>query len=80
MYKDFVHISVCRHRALEKVLGCIAEGVDSMKLSKEKLLRYNLELRYLAILFEKGLITEEERDIMYEKIKKDYGVVCNYEA
>lgn len=42
-----------------------------------RLVRYNLQLSYLAQLRDKSLITEEEYKKILDSLKKDYKVISN---
>lgn len=46
-------------------------------MNNKSLVRYNLQLSYLAKLKDKSLITEEEYKKILESLKKDYKVVSN---
>lgn len=48
-------------------------------MSNDKRIRMSMELNYLAILYKKKLITDEERKRILEKIKESYGVVSFWE-
>lgn len=49
-----------------------------MATEKKKLIRYNLQLRYLAILKDKGKISDEEYKKILSKLQKDYGIVSSF--
>lgn len=47
-------------------------------MNNKSLVRYNLQLSYLAKLKDKMLITEEEHRKILESLKKDYKVISNH--
>lgn len=47
-------------------------------MNNKSLVRYNLQLSYLAKLKDKKLITEEEHRKILESLKKDYKVISNH--
>lgn len=52
------------------------ERVD-VYMNNKSLVRYNLQLSYLAQLRDKSLITEEEYKKILDSLKKDYKVISN---
>ena len=52
------------------------ERVD-VYMNNKFLVRYNLQLSYLAQLRDKSLITEEEYKKILDSLKKDYKVISN---
>lgn len=46
----------------------------------KKLLRYSMQLSMLKQLFLKGLIDENEYQIIKKKLMKDYGIVSDITA
>ena len=46
-------------------------------MNNKSLVRYNLQLSYLAQLRDKSLITEEEYKKILDSLKKDYKVISN---
>ena len=52
------------------------ERVD-VYMNNKSLVRYNLQLSYLAQLRDKSLITEEEYKKILDSLKKDYKVNSN---
>lgn len=46
-------------------------------MNNDSLVRYNLQLSYLAKLKERALITEEEYKKILEVLKRDYKVVSD---
>lgn len=46
-------------------------------MNNKSLVRYNLQLSYLAQLRYKSLITEEEYKKILDSLKKDYKVISN---
>ena len=52
------------------------ERVD-VYMNNKSLVRYNLQLSYLAQLRDKSLITEEEYKKISDSLKKDYKVISN---
>ncbi len=52
------------------------ERVD-VYMNNKSLVRYNLQLSYLAQLRDKSRITEEEYKKILDSLKKDYKVISN---
>ena len=59
---------------------CFAMERENKVVDGKKLLRYSMQLSMLKQLFLKGLIDENEYQIIKKKLMKDYGIVSDITA